>query len=213
MRSRAFVARMVAPLLIAAAAPSLAQPDYSSPSDGQTDYQSPPPQPLQNPDQAGRANVQSAASAPLHDLNLTRARIPPVLIEAMHDPYARPSPATCAKLADDVDRLTMALGNDLDTPPAGSRTMGQKSGSLGLSLIHTVAESLLPYSGIFRTLSGAEKHDRLVVAAILAGSTRRGYLKGLGEARRCVPPATPRHYIGMGPAPEQHDIRPEYPIR
>jgi len=204
---------MVAPLLIAVAAPSLAQPDYPPPSDAPPAEQSARPAPLQTPDQAGRANVQSAASAPLHDLNLTQAEIPPILMTAMQDPYARPSPASCAKIADEVDALTAALGVDLDAPPSGSRTIGQKSGSLVLSLMHTAAESLLPYSGFFRTLSGAEKHDRLVLAAILAGSTRRGYLKGLGEAQRCIPPATPRHYVGMAPAPEQNDTRPEYPIR
>ncbi len=44
-----------------------------------------------------------------------------------------------------------------------------------------------------RKLSGAEKHDSLVQHAMASGAIRRAYLKGLGEARGCDPPATPQH--------------------
>jgi hypothetical protein len=58
-----------------------------------------------------------------------------------------------------------------------------------------LASSAIPYRGCVRRLSGAERHDRLVQAAIEAGAVRRGYLKGLGEARGCDPPATPSHVL------------------
>ena len=47
----------------------------------------------------------------------------------------------------------------------------------------------IPFRGVVRKLSGAESHDRLVQSAIIAGNVRRAYLKGLGEARGCMPPA------------------------
>ena len=50
---------------------------------------------------------------------------------------------------------------------------------------------LMPYRSWLRKLSGAEKRELRAIAAIAAGSIRRGYLKGLGEARGCAPPATP----------------------
>ncbi len=58
---------------------------------------------------------------------------------------------------------------------------------------------MLPYGGFVRTLSGAQRHDQLVIEAIVAGSVRRGYLKGLGESRRCPRPATPVHFLKPPP--------------
>jgi hypothetical protein len=43
-----------------------------------------------------------------------------------------------------------------------------------------------------RKLSGAERYERKVAAAIAAGSVRRAYLKGLGQAAGCAAPAAPR---------------------
>jgi hypothetical protein len=55
---------------------------------------------------------------------------------------------------------------------------------------HT-AEGLIPFRGWVRKLSGAERHSRLVAEAVAAGMTRRAYLKGLGQAQGCLPPAAP----------------------
>jgi hypothetical protein len=157
--------------------------------------------------------VESAAAAPFHDMNLVRSKIPPVLLAAISDAYARPAPLTCRTLAASVDELTLALGPDLDAPSPGEHTLEQKGGALSLSLMHTAAESLLPFSGFVRTLSGAEQHDRLVIQAIVAGSVRRAYLKGLGETHRCFPPAAPRHLVGAVAPVEEDYSRPRYPIR
>jgi hypothetical protein len=56
-------------------------------------------------------------------------------------------------------------------------------------------QSQIPFDGVIRFVSGAARHDQHVVAAIQAGAIRRGYLKGLGEARGCMPPALPRHLV------------------
>ena len=82
---------------------------------------------------------------------------------------------------------------------------------MALTLAHGAAESLLPFAGFVRTLSGAQKHDQLVIEVITAGSVRRGYLKGLGEAHRCAPPAVPSHFAYAAP-PYQEERKPEYPI-
>jgi len=55
------------------------------------------------------------------------------------------------------------------------------------------AQSQIPFDGFIRVLSGADRHDHLVMAAIQAGAIRRAYLKGLGEMRQCLPPDVPRH--------------------
>lgn len=43
-----------------------------------------------------------------------------------------------------------------------------------------------------RKLTGAEKYAREVEASIAAGTIRRSYLKGLGQAAGCEAPAAPR---------------------
>lgn len=67
--------------------------------------------------------VGDAATAPLSDLNLVRAEIPPPLVQALNSPYRAPAEPGCA--------------------------------------------------------------------AIAAGSVRRSYLKGVGQARGRTPPAAP----------------------
>jgi hypothetical protein len=47
------------------------------------------------------------------------------------------------------------------------------------------------FRGWVRKLSGAERYSKQVAAAIAAGSIRRAFLKGLGQAAACPVPATP----------------------
>lgn len=158
---------------------------------------------IQTSDQAKQENVQGAASAPLRDLNVLRTKIPEVLLEAMVDPYARPAPlgrrpskqAQCAQLVALIKPLDDALGADLDTPSTDEDDLLQKGRSTALGAAASFASDAIPFRGWVRKLSGAERHDRLVVAAITAGGVRRAYLKGLGEARGCEPPATPSHML------------------
>jgi hypothetical protein len=49
----------------------------------------------------------------------------------------------------------------------------------------------VPFRGWVRKLSGAERYSKEVAAAIAAGTVRRAYLKGLGEAKGCAAPAAP----------------------
>ena len=201
---------VVAPLVFAAVAPGVAQPAYPA---GQPPAAYPAPQPeLVNPDKAGSANVQNAAAAPLHDLNLMRQKIPPVLLAALADPYAPPNPANCRTIVADVKALGDALGGDFDegdNPQSPSLTTRR---GMVLTLAHGAAEMLLPFAGFVKTLTGAQKHDQLVVEVITAGSVRRGYLKGLGEAHGCPFPAYPRH-VAVEPPPVLEQRKPEYPIR
>ena len=212
MRSLFLAGAVAAPLVIAAATPAAAQPAYPTrPSQAASPAPSPKPQ-IVSPDKAGSANVQNAAAAPLHDLNLVRQKIPPVLLAALADPYAPPKPPTCHTIVAEVRELGEALGGDFDegdNPQMPSLTTQR---GMVLTLAHGAAEMVLPFAGFVKTLSGAQKHDQLVVEAITAGSVRRGYLKGLGEAHGCPFPAYPRH-IAVEPPPVQERRRPEYPVR
>ncbi len=204
MRTSLSAAVLAAPLVVLAGSAAAEQTAYAA--------QTPPPPELVNPDRAASANVQNAAEAPLHDLNLVRQKIPPVLLAALADPYAPPRPASCRTIVAEVQALGEALGGDFDegdNPQAPSLTTRR---GMVLTVAHGAAEMLLPFAGFVKTLTGAQKHDQLVTEVITAGSVRRGYLKGLGEAHGCPAPAYPRHFA-YAPPPVQEHRKPEYPIR
>jgi hypothetical protein len=169
---------------------------------------------IQTPDRSGTANAAAAAAAPLHDLNITRQPVPPILLAAITNPYEKPSPLDCGEITRQVRVLEGILGADFDEPDTPqSPSLTQKSGRVALALVHGAAESLLPFAGFVRTLSGAQRHDQLVIEAITAGSVRRGYLKGLGESRRCPRPASPVHFLYPPPPAREDGPGPKYPIR
>lgn len=184
----------------------------------------PPPPPAVDPanqiktsDQAKRESVQGAATAPLRDLNVVRTKIPEVLLQALDDPYARP-PRTfkCAALIALVRPLDEALGPDIDRVPAGDENLMDRGRSTALGAAADLASDAIPFRGWVRKLSGAEAHDKLVQSAIIAGNVRRGYLKGLGESKGCMPPATPSHEraaLKQSSGPPRAKGAPKYPIR
>ena len=154
---------------------------------------------LLTPEQQGRDGMaRGVLEQPFRDFGLVRSKIPPVLIEAMADPYARPTPSTCDGISADMTRLNIALGPDLDEPVStehpGVLTRGERAGkAAALDAMRSEEQSYIPFDGFIRVLSGADRHDHLVMAAIQAGAIRRGYLKGQGEIRGCMPPDVPRH--------------------
>lgn len=182
---------MRSPLLLAVVLPVLAACASTA---------EPPPQKIQTTSDANRDGLGGAAQAPLRDMNLVRTKIPPVLLEAMADPYARPrgKKITCDTLIMLVAPLDLALGEDVDRRPAEENEdlldRGKRmAGNSALGAVASAAQDLIPMRGWVRKLSGAEKHDGLVQHAMASGAIRRAYLKGLGEARGCDPPATPQH--------------------
>ncbi len=177
------------PLLIAVILPVLAACATKS---------EPPPQKIQTTSDANKEGITGAAAAPLRDMNLLRTKIPLVLLEAMADPYARPNRPNCDTLISMVTPLDVALGEDVDRrPPDENEDLMDRgkrmAASSAFGAMANAAQDLIPMRGWVRRLSGAEKHDKLVQSAMASGAIRRAYLKGLGEARGCNPPATPQH--------------------
>lgn len=168
---------------------------------------------VQTPDRSGTANFRNAVEAPLHDLNIMREGIPPILTNAVADPYAPPRPLSCTVLVRDIAELDVALGADFNEPGTPqSPSLTRNNGHIALALVQSGARLLLPYSGLISTVTGARRHDQQIIEAITAGSVRRGYLKGLGEAYHCPPPAVPLHRIGPTDVRDQQAYGPQYPI-
>lgn len=153
-----------------------------------------PNSPVRKNAEVAGARVGNAVSAPLHDVNLIRNKIPPILLDAVDAPYARPKPFNCSGIKTALDPLEPVLSPDLDQPkPEETKTAhNQKvAGDATIDAIKGAAEGVIPFRAWVRMLSGAEREDKQVRAAILAGEVRRAYLKGLGLTRRCQPPAAP----------------------
>src|SRR6185369_16496022 len=139
--------------------------------------------------------------------------------QATADPYARPPRGyRCPDLIALIRPLDEALGTDIDRQAVADEDFMERGRHTALGAAADLASDALPFRGWIRRLSGAENHDRLVRDAIIAGGVRRGYLKGLGEARGCTPPATPSHERATAapdadsPPPRAGRFKPRYPI-
>lgn len=166
---------------------------------------------VQTTSQAERENIEGAATAPLRDFNLLRTKIPEVLLEAMADPYYRPpGEFTCDDIAAALKPVDDALGPDIDGMPSPKPPMVAKAPDAAYGAVASAATGAVPFHSWIRKLSGAERHDKLVQDAITAGAVRRGYLKGLGEAKNCPPPAIPSH-VRTGSKVMTQEIKVRFP--
>lgn len=240
-RMASFVAHLIVAAAVAAAlsGPAAAQaqtkakapPAKAPPATSSAKSALPPPDPPSSPEsrmktseQVKKGSVEGAVTTPLRDLNVVKVDIPDVLMEALEDPYARPRNARCPALTALIRPLNDVLGPDIDTIPGDEDGWGTRSKSTALGVAGDLAGGAIPFRGVVRKLSGAESHDRLVTAAIIAGHARRAYLKGLGEARGCGPPATPSHertamreaiaaHAAEVQAREKRGLKPKYPTK
>ena len=168
---------------------------------------------IQTTAEADHSGVKGVAESPFRDMNMLRTKIPEVLLKAMADPYEWPGNGRCADLIARLTPLNDALGEDLDVVAVTDEDgMMAKGKTTALTLASGAASDVIPFRGWIRKLSGAERHDKYVQAAILAGAVRRAYLKGLGEAKGCAAPALPSHELAGAPIMDQ-TMKPKYPIR
>jgi hypothetical protein len=130
----------------------------------------------------------SILESPLSDVNLKKRHIPPVLIDAQAHPYSTAGMTDCARIGAAVKALDAVLGRDVDVPVTTKRNGNH---DLAMDAGQDVMNSLIPGRFIIRRISGAEAAQRRAVAAVFAGSVRRGFLKGIGLSKGCKPPAAP----------------------
>jgi hypothetical protein len=130
-------------------------------------------------------NAVDVAKTPVTDLNINKREIPAILLQAQARPYSLTGLGRCSGLKSEVVALDEVLGPDLDLPEEDRARI-----SAG-RVAKTVVGSFIPFRGLIREVSGANDHDRKVRAAIQAGLARRGFLKGVGQAKGCAYPARP----------------------
>ncbi len=136
---------------------------------------------VMNPD----VDAKDVAMTPLRDLNIGGDGIPEILMESVMAPYASEKLLDCQDIVREIARIDVVLGPDIDLDQDERRDItAGKVARAGVA-------SFIPFRGIIREVSGAADAERDLRAAILAGASRRGFLKGVGEARGCAYPARP----------------------
>lgn len=138
----------------------------------------------------GSSGVADAVTSPISDLNIIRAKIPPVLLEANDAPFAIPDDHSCDGLAENIADLDAVLEtNHKDTNANGKPGLVENgktaAGGAAVDALRRTTEGFVPFRGWVRKLSGAERHSKLVANAIASGLIRRAFLKGFSVALKC----------------------------
>lgn len=131
--------------------------------------------------------AEGVVTQPFEDLNIKQDEIPAKLIAIEADPYAAEGMESCEKIAGEITALDAVLGADVDASGAS----GRKTADTMIDLGGGVISSLIPFRGVVREVTGANAAKRRYQQAVYAGVTRRSFLKGLGKAKGCEPPAAP----------------------
>jgi hypothetical protein len=145
-------------------------------------HQAPPPAQTEPSGGEARKKAGEIVSQPARDVGLSKTEIPPVLVEAVKDPYTLKGLKTCRQLSAAVTELNAALGPDFQ---AGAEVRENKAAKLAEAGGKTVVNSILPFRGLVREISGAAPAERNLNAAIDAGYARRGFLRGVHRKQGC----------------------------
>ena len=121
--------------------------------------------------------VGRIATSPARDVGIAKTKIPPVLQRAFANPYAPLK--SCAQIAAGISALNGPLGPDF-----GSGGSVKKAGLAEVGG-QVLADSIIPFRGVVREVSGAAGAQRRLEQAVSAGFARRGYLRGLQSAKGC----------------------------
>jgi hypothetical protein len=125
--------------------------------------------------------VTGAVQQPFKDLNLVREQTPQVLEAAAKAPYVEIQPLNCDAVRAELAALDKELGPDFDA--AENKNDDILAGALRSAMG-------LPFRGVVRKITGAQKRDQKREHAILAGIARRGFLKGVDRKSCNAPPST-----------------------
>ncbi|SFJ82198.1 hypothetical protein SAMN03159338_2449 [Sphingomonas sp. NFR04] len=134
-----------------------------------------------------KQSVGDGAQAPLRDLRINEKKIPDVLLLAASAPYSSQGTKSCTQIRSGIANLNAVLGTDADAPEA----KGGNGGAIAAAGSRAIVGTLIPGFGLVRMVTGADKQEKRVTAAIYGGTIRRAYLKGLGVSKGCKPPAAP----------------------
>jgi hypothetical protein len=122
------------------------------------------------------------ATQPVRDVGAQKVEIPVPIQQAAAAPYSLKGLRTCAQLSRAVFELNDVLGPDY----AGGVVIHEnKAGKLAAAGGKTIVNTIIPFRGLVREVSGAAPAERRLNADIKAAFARRGFLRGVAAARKC----------------------------
>ena len=134
-------------------------------------------------------NAGKIATQPVRDVGLDKDKIPLVLQRAVENPYAPPASRHCRALNQSLGELDGVLGADFTI---GAEENENRAGKIAEAVGKTIVNSLIPFRGLVREISGAAPAERRLQAAVTAGIARRGYLRGIAASKGCkIAPIAP----------------------
>lgn len=122
------------------------------------------------------------ATQPVRDVGVQKIDIPLPIQQAAAAPYSLKGLKGCAQLNRALFELNDVLGPDYDGAVAVHEN---KVGKLAEAGGKTIVNTIIPFRGLVREISGAAPAERRLNAAIRAGFARRGFLRGVATARKC----------------------------
>jgi len=122
------------------------------------------------------------ATQPVRDVGVQKIDIPLPIQQAAAAPYSLKGLNGCAQLNRAIFELSDVLGPDYD----GAVTVHEnKAGKLAEAGGKTIVNTIIPFRGLVREISGAAPAERRLNADIRAAFARRGFLRGVATARKC----------------------------
>jgi hypothetical protein len=144
--------------------------------------------PPAKPDEPGgrwgeaRKKAVDIGSQPARDVGMSKRDIPPILEQAFENPYTLKGLKSCRAIAAEVTKLNAVLGADYDV---GNEYSENRAGKLAEAGGKTIINSIIPFRGLVREVTGAAPADRHMNAAVDAGLARRGFLRGVHLKQGC----------------------------
>lgn len=146
--------------------------------------------------------LANAATSPLKDLNIIHPKAPETLANLGYI-YQLSTRPTCAQIARELYVLDQALQEPDADDEIIAQTKAQKRKKLAsettLDAISDTASSLIPFSGVVKTASGARAAEKRYNEQFDHGRRRRAFLKGYALGIGCPPPISPRTLTGPLP--------------
>jgi hypothetical protein len=138
------------------------------------------------PNEGGWTEVRKKSvnigTQPARDVGIMKRQVPPILVKAQNDPYSLKGLKTCKQLSGELTELNEVLGADY---VVGNEVKENRAGKLAEAGGKTVINSIIPFRGLVREVTGAAPADRRLNAALDAGYARRGFLRGVHANRGC----------------------------
>ena len=129
-----------------------------------------------------RKKAIDIGAQPARDVGMSKRDVPPILQKAYDDPYSLKGLKTCKALSAEVTNLNGVLGPDY---VVGNAYKENRAGKLAEAGGKTIINSIIPFRGLVREVTGAAPADRQMNAAIDAGLARRGFLRGVHLKQGC----------------------------